>query len=249
MSNAKQLFRYFSRVKIKEGHEADFLEMVPTIVEVTGREPGCYQCEAFYNEETRTVAWIESFDGIAGFAGHFGNPEIHELQPKVFPMVDIEVMRLSDAIPEELEAGLTEAGMPLEIGEPWPGTTRLHKALPGQPCVQINFEAEWNDVDAGRRIAAGMTEATADRAGVLHLQYYDLGNDRVHVHQAYTDQAAFVEWATSEPSQAAADELGGLLSNVKVEVFGDVNGQAKEFLDGWGGIYYRRLDGFSRFNS
>ena len=245
MNSQNNSIRYFNRVQIKEGQEANFISIAKTMVEIIQREVGNVQCQAFYNEATRTMAWWETFKNVEGLMGHVGNPEMHEMQPQVFPLIDLGPIRYMGAVPDEFVTSMQDFGLSVEIGEPWPGTTRLHTAKAGEPGLQINFEAEWSDLDAARRIANLMTEATADRPGVLLLQYYHLGDNRVHVHQAYTDQEAFLEWATSEPSQAAAAELSTLLSNVKVEAFGSVDGEAKSFLDSWGATYYELCEGYT----
>ena len=83
----------------------------------------------------------------------------------------------------------------------------------------------------------------------LQLQYFDVGDKNIHVHMAYADQDAFLEWSLSEDNEPNAQELPPILDSVHLEVFGAVDGETKTYLDSWGAIYFDRVAGMSRFNT
>ena len=142
---------------------------------------------------------------------------------------------------------LKEIGIPVEIGEAWDGTARLSQAQPGQPTLQCNFESNVKDYEGVRRISDRMKVGVANRPGVLQLQYFDFGNQQVHM--AYADQADFMEWALSDDNAPNAAELPPLLDVGRFEVFGEVNQETKEYMDSWGAIYFEKVAGMSRFSS
>lgn len=248
MTSNKESFRVYVRVQIEEGEQASFLPTVAPFVEATRREPAALQCEAYYNEATRTVVWLESFNDVAGFIEHLANPEIQAMQPDMVPRVDIQLLRAFGAVSDELQRSLKEAGLPFETADPWPGTLRLHEALPNQPGVQSYVEMDLTDLETYRQTSAHIEAAAMKQPGVLYHRSFGIGGQRVAVLEGYADQHALFQWGTSEAFQQAAGDLGSLIAGLKVEVVGEVTGEAKDMMDGWGAVYFERLAGFSRFN-
>ena len=250
MSKNQEPARTYNRVKINEGQESKFLELVRTMADIISREPACLQVEAFYNKDSQTVVWLESFEDVDGIVAHFSNPELLERQPQVFPLIQIDVYRVLGQMPEltDLLTPLKEGGIPVEIGEAWDGTARLSQAQQGQPTLQCNFESNVKDYKGVRRISDRMKVGVANRPGVLQLQNFDFGNQQVHTHMAYADQSDFMEWALSDDNAPNAAELPALLDVGRFEVFGEVNSETKKYMDSWGAIYFEKVAGMSRFH-
>ena len=238
------LFRSYTRVRIKDGQVANFKANLPLLAELTRNEPATRQYECFLNPEDRTAVWMLSFDDVDGFVAHMSSEETAEAQGVMFPLFDVEAIRPMGPIPQAMVDQMQGLGLPVSPGRALPGVNRLAAEPTDGFGVQVNFEATWKDPAEAARIASLMHGATIERPGVLHLEYIDFGDNRIHVHMAYKDAKSFVEWSLSEPSQTAAAALPDALIDTRVEVLGPVDDEAADVLANYGAIHYDRLDGW-----
>ncbi len=241
-------FRIYIKQKIKQGQEDNFLSQIePCIKLVKNSEPDTLQCEGFYQKETSQVIWILSYKNAQGYDTHISNTALDDIRPIMMPLVDTHIVRFYSEPTSSTKAALKEFGMPHEIVQATPGTIRLNEAAENEPSLQITGIAEVSDLNAYLTTNAELENGAAQQEGLLNHNVYSRGGNKLAFLEGYKNQEKMLEWATSETAEKCFPILGPLFTSMKFEILGEINGAAKEFMDGWGATYYDKIAGFSRF--
>lgn len=249
MSSTPNLFHAYFRIQIKEGQEATYFQLFDQIVDIFTREEGVVRCEVFYQEESRTMVWLETYESETAFMGHLTNPEVHAIQPKVFPLIELQSVIVYSPISDQLKEMLNQLPTNYYVGNAMPGTLRLEEAKTGEPQLQVQAHLDLNNLEGYRKLSAQVEAAAAQQDGVLYHQSFDLGANQVSVLEAYSTAQTALGWATSPAIQALGPGMQPLLNGLTVEVFVDqMTEAAKNAFDPWGGTYFVRKAGFNYFD-
>ncbi len=241
------LLRGYLKVKIKKEEVKEFEALVvPYVAVVKDSEPMALQFQAFINDTSSEVVWLESYQDKLGFDNHLSNPLLDEWKRKMMPkqerMMDMYFMSPPT---EAVLMGLAEFGLKPTVLKPWPGTNKLTEASQGNENIQIFATVDLHDLDAYRKISARVEEAALVQPGVLFHQSYQINDSRVGVLEEYQDSDALLKWA--EVFEHVSGDFSSLVKSLTCEVFGDPSLPCRDMLDGWGAEYYRKIAGFQRF--
>ena len=105
---------FYTRVRIKQGEFEAFLEAAKRFVKAVESEPGAISCSAYFDEDKRTVVWVEQFEDANAFLAHFEHPQAKEMAPDLIPRVEeFERVDVYGNVPDEIINGMREQGMPV----------------------------------------------------------------------------------------------------------------------------------------
>lgn len=239
-------FRTIIKARIKDGNLEEYLSIVQPIVKiVNATEPNALQYEAFVNRDNQTVIWLESYNSNSDFEFHLTNPAFETLKNKGMQLTEnFDFVFMSPPTEATFES-LQQSGIHPLVLDPWPGTIRLGEVKRNGHNLQSYVTVDLTDMDAYRDISQRVEAAAATHPGVLFHRSYQIDDSRIAAYEEYADSQTVLDWVGV--FAATASDFGSLVKGMTYEVCGTPSPECKAILDGWGAVYYEKVDGFSRF--
>ena len=240
-------FRLLVKSKIQSEKFNEYLSLIPSLVElVDNSEPLTLQYEAYANEDSHAVSWIESYANISDFDSHFHNPKASDLKRTMAGFQEANMIIYFMFKPSEsILSEISQAGISSIICQPWPGTIRLDEPRNEETNIQSFAIIELADLDPYRMISEQVEAAAEDYPGILFHRSYQIDDSRVAVLEEYLDSDTLINWAPVFAKNSG--NFGSLVKSMTYDVFGNPSKNCREMLDGWGAVYFKKIAGFTRF--